>query len=65
MWFGVDSKNEHQKDMSFEKIELCAQITLTLSVRLYTVVNMIGGWDTYDHLISTRIFTLRINKIFI
>lgn len=51
----------HQKEMCLKEVELRAQNTLTI---LGSTVNIIGG-DLYDYFISTRIFTLIINKIII
>ena len=59
-------KNGHRKDIILEEIRLCVQnILLTI---IGSIVNIIGGGgrgDLYDHLISLRILTLTINKIFI
>ena len=55
------SKQWHQKDTSLEKIWLHAQNTLTI---LDSIVNMILE-DLCDHSMSTKIFTLIMNKIFI
>ena len=55
------SKNGHQEGMCSKEIRLHAQNMLTI---LGLMVNMTRG-DLYDHLMSTRIFTLIMNKIFI
>ena len=55
------SKNWCKKDMGLKEIELWAQDILTI---LGSIVNMIGR-DLYDHLMSTRLLTLIMNKIFI
>ena len=44
----------------FKEIGLCAQNMTTV---LNSIVNIIGG-DLYDHLMSTKIFTLNMNEIF-
>ena len=58
------SKNKYQKGMYLTNIELCAQNLITL---LDSTINIIrgGGGDLYDNLMSTRILTLIMNKIFI
>ena len=56
------SKYGHQKDVYLKKIGLCTQKMLTT---LSSVVNIIGGGPTvYGHLMSARIFTMIMNKIF-
>ena len=55
-----ESKNGHQKDMCLKEIELCVQNMLTI---IGSIIDMIGG--LYDHLMSKRMFTLIMNKIFI
>jgi hypothetical protein len=52
---------EQAKDVCLEDKGLRAQDTLTI---IGSIVNIIGG-DLYDHIMSTRIFTLVMNKIFI
>ena len=55
-------KSGHQKDiMCLKEIGPHAQNMLTI---LGSIVNIILG-DLYDHLMSMRIFTLMMNKIFI
>ena len=58
------SKNGYQKDiMWLEEIGLCAQNLITI---LGSMVNIsLGEGELYDHLMSRRIFTLIMNKIFI
>jgi hypothetical protein len=58
VWFG--SKNGYQEDMCLREIRLCAHNMITI---LGSMLNVIGG--TYDHLMSVRLFTSRMNKIFI
>ena len=61
MWFVVAlDKNGYQKDMCSKEIGLCAQNVITI---LSSIVNIIEG-DIYDHLMSTQIFALIMNKIF-
>ena len=48
------------KEHVFKEIGLCAQNMTTV---LNSIVNIIGG-DLYDHLMSTKIFTLNMNEIF-
>jgi hypothetical protein len=55
------SENGYQRDLSFKGIGLCAQNTIAV---LGSIVNISEG-DLYDRLMSTRIFTLIMNKIFI
>ena len=59
VWCGY--KNEYKKDMCLKEIGLHAQNMITI---VSLTINMIGG-DLYDHLLSTKIFTLIINKIII
>ena len=54
------SKNGDQKNMGSKEIGLCAQNMTTIS---NSTVNIIGG-NLYDHLMSTKIFTLIMNEIF-
>ena len=57
------SKDEHQKGMMCVKaIGLRAQNALS---NLGSIVNTRGGLDLCDHFISTRTFTLILNKIII
>ena len=55
------SKNGHQEGVCLKEIGLHAQNMLSI---LGSMVNMIGE-DLYDHLMSTRIFILIMNMIFI
>jgi hypothetical protein len=55
------SKIGHQEGMCLKEIRLHAHNMLTI---LGSMVNTTGG-DLYDRLMSMRIFTLIINKIFI
>ena len=50
------SKNRHQKGMCLKVIKLNAQYLLT---NLGSILNIIG---VYNHLMSTRIFTLIMSK---
>jgi hypothetical protein len=51
----------HQKDMSIKEVRLCARNMLAI---LGSTCQ--HDWrDIYDHLMSMRIFTLIMNKIFI
>ena len=52
------SKNGLKKDMCLKKIELRAQ---NMTAILGSIINIIG--DLYDHLMSTRIFTLIMYEI--
>ena len=63
-WYVVRcrSKNEHQNDMCLEEIELRSQNMLII---LESIVNIIGGGYLYIRFMSTRIFTLIMNEIFI
>ena len=54
------SKNKHSKDMLFKEIRLHARIMTTI---LSSVVDIIGR-DLYDQLMSTRIFALKMIKIY-
>ena len=55
------SKNRHQTEMSLEEIGLRAQNMTTISK-----LNSLHKWgDLYDHLMSTKIFTLILHEIFI
>ena len=56
--FRYGSRNIHQKDMCLEEIGLHAQKLITI---LNSTVNIIG-WNLHGHLMSTRIFTLVMNK---
>ena len=65
------SKNGHQQGMHLKEIGLRVQNLLV--IRLSSIVNMIfgggrpggkGGGELYDQLMSMRIFTLIMNKIF-
>ena len=58
VWSG--SKNEYQEDVCLKEIRLCAPNMITI---LGSMVNVTRG--TYDHLMSMRLFTLIMNKIFI
>ena len=58
MWFDVTLKIGHQISIYLKKIVGCV-ITI-----LSSIVNVIEG-DLYDHSMSTRIFNLMMNKIFI
>ena len=56
------SKNGYQNDMMcLKEIGICAQPMITI---LNSIVNMIGG-ELYNHLMSTRVFALTINKMFV
>ena len=61
---GCGSKNGHQKGiMYFKEIGLHAQKMLTI---LGSILNIFGGGrDPYEYLMSSRISTLRMKKIFI
>ena len=64
-WYVVrcDPKTKYQNDMCIKETRLCAQNMITI---LGSIVNIIWGLgDLYDHLMSMRIFTLKMNKIFI
>ena len=55
-----DSKNKYSKDRCSKEIGVHAQNMIA------SIINMIlGGGVLFDHSMSTRIFTLIINKIFI
>ena len=60
-WFGVaprtDTKNKHIK----KDFGMCPQ---NMMIIIGSVFNRMGA-NLYDHLVSTRIFTLIINKLFI
>ena len=62
-WYVVmcGSKNGHKKYMYLKEIGLRAQYMMTI---LGSIVNIIGRGNLYDHLMSTRIFTLIMNKKF-
>jgi hypothetical protein len=53
-------KNGYQKDMCLNEIGLSVQKMLSI---LGSIINIIGG-KLCDHLMSLRIFTLTMNKIF-
>ena len=59
--------NGYKKDMCLKEIGLCVQNLMTF---LDLIVNILwgfegrGGGDLYDCLMSTRIFTLVISKIY-
>ena len=53
-WY-VAPKDGYQKDTCLNEIEQCAQ---KLTAILGSIVNIFGG--VYDHLLTTRIFTLLI-----
>ena len=57
----VGYKNGHQKDTCSKEIGPHAQNMMTIPG---SIVNIIGG-DLYDHLMSTRIFILIKQRIFI
>ena len=59
VWCG--SKKGHQKDMCLQKIGLHAQNMIT---NLDSIMN-ITGEDPYDHLMSTIILNLTMDKILI
>ena len=64
MWLSVDLRADNEKNknknMHLKEIGLHAQNMLTI---LGSIVN-VSGETLYDHLMSTRIFTLITNKIF-
>ena len=53
------SNNEHQKEMCYKQNGLRVQNLVTI---LGSIVNMIEG-DQHDHLMSTRSFTLIVNRL--
>ena len=58
VWCG--SKKEYQKDMCSNEIGLHAQNMITI---MDSTVNIIG-WDRYDHLMYTGIFSSIMNNMF-
>ena len=62
-WYG--SKNKCKKDMCLNEIGLRAQNMITSLGSIVNIFGREGGGDLYDHLVSTRIFTLIMDKIFI
>ena len=54
----------YPKDMCFKEIRLHAQNMLTILGLLFNIIGG-GGRGLCDHLISSRIFTLMMNMIFI
>ena len=58
MWFGMAPKTDKKKK---HVLEMCAQNIITI---IGSRVNIIVG-TLYDHLMSTRVFTLIMSKIFI
>ena len=53
-------KNAYQKDTCLKEIGLHAQNMTTI---LGSIVNIIGGRDRYDHLMSTKTFNMLIKEI--
>ena len=61
VWCGF--KNRYQEDMCSKHIGLCAQNMITI---VGSIININGvEEDLYDHLMSTKIFPLIMNKIFV
>ena len=61
VWCG--SKIRYKKKLCFKKIELCAQYMITI---MDSTVNIIQGEEgLYDHFMSTRMFTMIMDKVFI
>ena len=61
-WYVVRcGSNRYQKHVCFKEIGLRAQKMITI---LGSIVNIIES-DLHDHFMSTRIFTLAMNEIFI
>lgn len=60
VWLGLDVRTHTQK-MCFQEIGLCAQNVLAI---LHSIVRHYCWGDLYDQLMSTRIATLMMNKIF-
>ena len=61
MWLDVAPRRDTQNDTCYTEIDLSAQNVITIPG---SIVNTIGG-DLYDHLMSTKILTLKMNAIFI
>ena len=60
---GCGSQHRHQEDIMYLKeIGLHAQ---NLLIFLSSIVNIIGGTDLHGHFMSSRIFALKMIKIFI
>ena len=59
VWCG--SKNKYQKDTCLKEIGLHAQNMITI---VASIIDLLGG-NLYDHSMSTRIFTLILNKIYV
>ena len=62
VWVRVGLRMDTKKASCSKEIGLCAQNMLTF---LGSIVNMVGsGWgELYDYLMSTKIFSLIMNKI--
>ena len=61
MWLNVDVQPDTRIDMCLKQIGLQVQNTLTI---LELIISIIGQ-DVYDYLMSTGIFSLILNSIFI
>ena len=60
------SKDGYQKDMCLIDFGLHAQYKVTIQGSIINIIlGGVGGGDSYDHLLSTRNFTLMMNKIYI
>ena len=58
------SKNVYQKHI-FKEMRLRAQNVITIKDSIINIIGGEVGEDIYDHLMSTRIFNLIMNRIFI
>ena len=55
------SKNGYQRDMRLKEIRLHARNMITILSSIVSIV----GWKLYDHLMSTKMLNLMMNKMFI
>ena len=58
----MDIRTNAKKTCVLKEIGIHIQNMLTI---LTSTINMIGGGDVYNHLMSRKIFTLMRNKLFI
>ena len=64
IWCGL--KNGHHKDFYLEEIVgVCVQNLITFLSAIVSVIGRGRRVDLYDHLMSTRIFTLIMNMMFL
>ena len=58
MWLGVDLRTDVKRHVFTRDWDMCSTI-------LHTIVNMDCTRNMYDHIMSTIVFTMRTNEIFI